>query len=41
VTPTAVALDEQRRVIASAPAGTPMLIEQFLSYINRAQEAAQ
>jgi hypothetical protein len=41
VTPTAVALDEQRRVIASAPAGTPTLIEQFLSYINRTQEAAQ
>jgi hypothetical protein len=41
VTPTAVALDEQRRVIASAPAGTPALIEQFLAYINRAQEAAQ
>jgi hypothetical protein len=41
VTPTAVALDEQRQVIASAPAGTPALINQFLAYVSRAQEAPQ
>jgi hypothetical protein len=41
VTPTAVALDEQRRVITSAPVGTPGLIYQFLADVDRTQEAAQ
>lgn len=38
VTPTAVALDERRTVIASAPVGSPELVEQFLDYVTRGQE---
>ncbi|HKF00137.1 MAG TPA: hypothetical protein VKG45_14550 [Actinomycetes bacterium] len=39
VTPSAVALDEHRRVIASGPVGSPELVEQFLAYLTRGREA--
>ncbi len=38
VTPTAVALDERRRVIASTPVGSPDLLKQLVDYVSQGRE---
>jgi hypothetical protein len=40
ITPLAVALDARRRVVASAPVGSPELVDQFVDFVAREEGAA-